>query len=49
MIVLLWNRWRSDRAARWLALCLAILTLDLLVGSALLAWELAVLREVMGR
>lgn len=49
MIVLLWQRWTADRHFRWLALCLAILTLDLLVGSALVAWELSVLREVMGR
>lgn len=45
MIVALWHRWTQDRHYRWLALCLAILAIDLLVGSALLAWEIRLLRE----
>jgi hypothetical protein len=38
-----------DGHYRWLVLCLAILTLDLFVGSALLAWEMRLLRDAWGR
>jgi hypothetical protein len=46
VIVALWHRWQSGHGWRYLALALAVLTLDAFVGSALLAWELEVLREV---
>ena len=49
MIVALWHRWTRDRHFRWLALCLGVLVLDFFVGSALIAWELWMLREVVGR
>jgi hypothetical protein len=45
MILALWHRWLHDYHYRWLALCLAILVADLFVGSALLAWEIALVRE----
>jgi hypothetical protein len=45
VIVALWYRWTRDGHYRWLALCLAILALDLFVGSALLAWEIRLLRD----
>ena len=47
MILALWHRWIQDGHYRWLALCLAILVADLFVGSALLAWELSLLREAL--
>ena len=46
MIVAAWYRWTRDHHFRWLALCLAILVADLFVGSALIAWEISVLRDV---
>lgn len=45
MIVALWHRWTRDRRSRWLALCLAILVADLFVGSALIAWEIALVKD----
>lgn len=49
MIIALWYRWTHDRHYRWLALCLGILVADLFVGSALIAWEISLMRDVMGR
>lgn len=46
MIVALWHRWTHDHRLRWLTLCLAILALDVAIGSWLIAWELRMLREV---
>ncbi len=47
MIVALWLRWTKDRRLRWLALVLAVIAVDLAVGSALLAWELRTLEELL--
>lgn len=49
MILALWQRWTRDGHFRWLALCLAILVADLFVGTALLAWEIALVRDAWGR
>lgn len=49
MIFALWHRWTRDRHFRWIALLLAILVVDLFVGSALIAWEIRLLREAWGQ
>jgi hypothetical protein len=46
VIVALWHRWQTGHGLHYLALALAVLALDIFLGSALLAWELRVLREV---
>ena len=45
MIVALWSRWTRDHHYRWLALCLGVLALDMLIGSALVAYEVRLIRE----
>lgn len=45
MILALWNRWRTRRHARWLVLAAALITADVLVGSTIVAWEIALIRE----
>lgn len=45
MIIALWYRWTQDGHFRWLALCLAILIADMFIGSALIAWEIALLKD----
>lgn len=47
MIVALWQRWRERRRWWWLVVIGAVLALDALVGSALIAWELRVLRGML--
>jgi hypothetical protein len=47
VIVALWHRWQSGHGWRYLALALAVLALDAFVGSALLAWELRVFKEML--
>jgi len=49
VIVALWTRWLHDHHYRWLALCLGILAADVLVGAALIRWEMALLREAWAR
>ena len=48
MIIVLWHRWTQSGHSRWLALCLALLVADLLVGSALIAWEIRMVRGAWG-
>lgn len=45
MIVALWLRYRTSGHAKWLAVALAILALDALVGTWIVKWELELIRE----
>ena len=47
MLVALWSRWRTNGRIRWLVLAAAIIIVDALVGGALIAWEVGVVREMM--
>lgn len=46
MIVLLWHRWVELGQARWLALALALVLLDVFLGTWLIKWEIEFIREV---
>ena len=47
MIVALWYRWIQSKQWRWLVITGAVIILDLLIGTWLIAWELRFLKEVM--
>lgn len=49
MIFALWQRWLQHGHFRWLAILMALLVVDLFVGSALVAWEIRLLREAWGQ
>ena len=46
VIVLLWHRWVELGQARWLALALALVLLDVFLGTWLIKWEIEFIREV---
>lgn len=46
MILALWHRWTQSRNTRWLVLVAALLALDVVLGSWLIAWELQTLRDM---
>lgn len=48
MIGVAWQRWRESRHVRWIALAVAVLVVDAIVGARLIAWEIELLREMMG-
>ena len=47
MLIAAWLRWKDDRQVRGAALAAGLLALDLLIGPALIAWEINLLREMM--
>lgn len=44
MIVAAWHRWIETKQSWWLLVLAGVLVLDVVVGSALIAWELRELK-----
>ena len=49
MLVALWMRWRIHGRIRWLVLAALVVVVDAVIGGALIAWEVGVVREMVGR